>query len=119
MNRRQPRIDAYSFGSIEIDGCTYTADVIILPAGVRSNWWRDQGHTLQPGDLTEVLEASPHVVVIGQGAHGLMKVTEETLIRLNQAGIEAVCAPTARAVEVYSQRSRRGERVAAALHLTC
>jgi len=115
----QPRIDTYSFGHIEIDGRTYNGDVVILPAGVRSDWWREEGHTLKPGDLTDVLEASPHVVVIGQGAHGLMNVTEETLTRLKQAGIEAVCVPTARAVEVYNERSQRGEKVAAALHLTC
>ncbi len=115
----QPRIDTYSFGSIEINGRTYTADVIILPAGVRSDWWRNEGHTLKPGDLSDVLEASPHVVIIGQGAHGLMRVTEETLTCLTQAGIEPVCVPTARAVEVYNERSQRGEKVAAALHLTC
>jgi len=115
----QPRIETYSFGSIEIDGRTYNADVIILPTGVRGNWWRDQGHTLKPGDLTDVLEASPQVVVIGQGAHGLMRVTDDTLTCLEQAGIEVVCVSTTRAVEVYNERSQRGEKVAAALHLTC
>ena len=49
-----PRIDTYVFGRIEIDGCTYTSDVIILPTGVRDNWWRDEGHKLKPGDLKQV-----------------------------------------------------------------
>jgi hypothetical protein len=115
----QPRIGAYSFGRVEIDGRTYTSDVVILPTRVRANWWRDEGHELRPGDLTDVLEASPEVLVVGQGAHGLMKVTDEALACLNQAGIETICMPTAQAVVVFNERARQGGNVAAALHLTC
>lgn len=115
----QPRIDSYEFGRIQIDGQTYTSDVIILPTGVRDNWWRDEGHTLKPADLSPVLEASPEVLVVGQGAHGMMRVSSESLSCLRTAGIEAVCAPTKRAVEMYNERRQRGEGVAAALHLTC
>ncbi len=114
-----PRIGAYGFGRIEIDGQTHTSDVIILPSGLRTNWWRKEGHKLTPADLANVLEASPDVVVIGQGAHGYMKVTDDTLACLKQAGIEAVCMPTSQAVEAYNERMQRGENVAAALHLTC
>ena len=114
-----PRISSYAFGSIEIDGKSFTSDVIILPREVRSNWWRAEGHLLQPEDLAEVLQASPETLVIGQGANGLMKVAPETHTRLNEAGIELVCLPTARAVEAYNERAARGEQVAAALHLTC
>ncbi len=53
-----PRIGAYSFGHIEVDGRTYSSDVVILPSGVRGNWWRNEGHMLKPGDLSDVLEAS-------------------------------------------------------------
>lgn len=49
----------------------------------------------------------------------MMKVTEVTLAWLQQSAIEAVCAPTARAVEIYNERRDQGEAVAAALHLTC
>jgi len=115
----QPGIDAYSFGRIEIDGRTYTSDVIILPTGVRDNWWRKQGHQLDPDDLEIVLDASPEVLVIGQGAQGIMKVMGETLAFLKQANIEAVCLPTPQAVEAYTDRCRQGRTVAAALHLTC
>lgn len=115
----QPRIDAYSFGRIEVDGRTYTSDVVILPTGVKGDWWREEGHMLKPADLAEVLDASPDVLVVGQGAQACMKVAEETLVCLEQAGIKPVCAPTARAVEVYNERAQRGENVVAALHLTC
>lgn len=114
-----PRIGACSFGHIEVDGRTYSSDVVILPSGVRGNWWRNEGHMLKPGDLSDVLKASPDVLVVGQGAHGCMKVTAEALACLKQAGIEPVCMPTGRAVEAYNERVERGENVAAALHLTC
>jgi len=115
----QPRVESYEFGRIEIDGRMYTADVIILPSGVRSDWWREEGHALRPGDLSAVLDDPPKFLVIGQGAHGCMSVTDETLACLEQAGIEAVCAPTGQAVEIYNERCKRGEVVAAAFHLTC
>lgn len=114
-----PRIGSYRFGQIEIDGQTYTTDVIILPAEVSGKWWRDEGHLVKPDDLTDVLEASPDVLVIGQGANGLMKIAPETLARLSEEGIEAVCLPTAPAVEAYNEKAAQGENVAAALHLTC
>ena len=83
------------------------------------NWWRDEGHSLKPGDVADVLEASADVVVIGQGAHECMNVTDETLAYLKQARVVAVCLPTAQAVQAYNERMQRGENVAAALHLTC
>ena len=61
-----PRIDSYEFGRIVIDGQEYTSDVIILPEGVRGNWWRQEGHVLKPGDLSTVLAAGPKALVIGQ-----------------------------------------------------
>lgn len=116
---KHPRIDSYGFGHVEIDGTTYTSDVIILPDGVRGDWWRDEGHSVTRGDLASVVEAGADVLVIGQGAHGCMKVPDETAAWLRESGIEPVAAVTPRAVEAYNQHARRGVSVAAALHLTC
>jgi len=102
-----------------VGGRTCTSDVVILPTGVKDNWRREEGHILKPADLAEVLGVAPAVLVVGQGAQGCMTVTDETLACLEQAGIEPVCAPTPRAVEVYNERALRGENVAAVLHLTC
>jgi len=115
----QPNIETYTFGHIVIDGKKYSADVIILPGDVKSNWWRGEGHVLKPGDLSAVLEASPKILVVGQGAYGYMKVPEETLAHLTEAGIEIICLPTADAVDEYNQRAQQNIPTAAALHLTC
>jgi len=114
-----PKIDAYEMGRIEIDGCTYTSDVLILPDGVKADWWREEAHALKPGDLTAVLEAAPRFLVVGQGARGRLHVTDEAGAYLKGAEIEVIGHSTAEAVTVYNERRRRGEVVAAALHLTC
>ena len=115
---KPPVIESYQFGEIVIDGATYQNDVIILPDGVKPEWWRDKGHILQPQDLDAVLDANPEVLVVGQGASGRMQVTQETRESLDGAGIELIAAPTPDAIETYNQM-RRDRNVAAALHLTC
>jgi hypothetical protein len=113
-----PTIENYRFGAITVDGQRHTRDLIILPERVIGGWWREEGHALHPGDLAAVLEAAPEMLVVGTGAHGMMRVTEEARRTLEEAGIWLVAASTAEAVETYNQL--QGEtRVAAALHLTC
>jgi hypothetical protein len=112
------KIESYQFGRIVIDGQAHYKDVIILPNRVVAGWWRKEGHTLHPQDLEAVFEAAPEVLVVGQGASGLMRVAPETEQALRDAGIELIALPTKQAVETYNRL--RGERaVAAALHLTC
>ncbi|MBE9472531.1 MAG: hypothetical protein IMY75_10535, partial [Chloroflexi bacterium] len=60
----------------------------------------------------------PEVLVVGTGAYGMMRVTEETRRALETAGIRLIAAPTAEAVKTYNEL-REETRVAAALHLTC
>jgi hypothetical protein len=111
-------IDSYRFGQIVVNGQAHHKDVIILPDRVVGGWWRKEGHLLSPDDLQAVIEAAPEVLVVGQGASGMMQVAEETRQALQAANIELIALPTAQAVETYNRL--RGERaVAAALHLTC
>ncbi len=118
MSELPPRIEHYRFGVITVDGQRHTRDLIILPDRVIAGWWRQEGHVLHPGDLTVVFEAAPEVLVVGTGAYGMMRVTEETHRALEAAGIRLIAAPTAEAVKTYNELRER-ERVAAALHLTC
>lgn len=113
-----PVIGEYRFGRIVVDNRTYTTDVIIFPDRVMANWWREEGHSLSPTDLWEVLRDPPDVIVIGQGSAGRMEVPVETRRRLREAGIEVIVAPTAEACQTYN-RLRESRRVVAALHLTC
>ena len=68
--------------------------------------------------LDKVIEAKPEAVVVGQGAHGRMRITAEARERLEGANIEVIAAPTEEACETYSE-IRESRYAAAALHLTC
>jgi hypothetical protein len=65
-----------------------------------------------------VFEAAPEVLVVGQGATGIMRATEEARQALQAAGIELVASSTQEAIEVYNRLCEK-RTVAAALHLTC
>ncbi len=111
-------IDSYEFGRIVIGGETYDADVLIFPDHVRASWWRRAGHTLCLDDIGEILEMSPEVLVVGQGASGLMRVLDEVKEELDRRGIELVCARTSKACDIYNDLSMERKTIAA-LHLTC
>ena len=113
------QINGYKFGSIVIDGETYTDDVIILPSGVEPGWWREEGHSLCMNDLEEVITSHPAVLVIGTGASGNMKVPDEVLDKLKEKNIEPVTARTGKAVDIFNEKAGEGRNVAGAFHLTC
>ena len=113
-----PHVDSYEFGSITIDGASYRRDVVVLPEGVRPDWWRKEGHGLHPDDLAPFMEPRPEVVVIGCGTSGMLRVPNETREWLARQGIDLVALPTGEACERYNELAA-GKRVLAGLHLTC
>ena len=112
-------IDSYKFGNIVIDGKAYSSDCLIFSDSVRADWWRKQGHLLAVEDLQPVITAKPSVLVIGCGASGMMKVSEETRQALQLQNIELIALDTNEAVEKFNELAEKGRDVAAALHLTC
>jgi hypothetical protein len=112
-------IDSYQFGKIVIDGKAYDSDCLILGDSVRSNWWREQGHLLAVEDLQPVIAFQPSILVVGCGASGMMKVSENIGQVLHERDIELFTANTHKAVAKFNELSKKGENVAAALHLTC
>ena len=113
-------IDKYSFGSIRIDGRDYTQDVILLGNEVKGPWWREAGgHVYALQDLADLVAAAPEVVVLGTGYFGRVRVLDESLTALAEAGTEIVVEKTGGAVEYYNRFVADGRDVAAALHLTC
>jgi hypothetical protein len=112
-------IDSYQFGRISVDGVGYSSDIIILADSVQSNWWRRQGHSLSPEDIQSVIAAKPSTLIVGCGASGLMKVTEDTRQILQENDIKLEAHDTHKAVERFNELSQADEDVAAALHLTC
>jgi hypothetical protein len=111
------KIDSYSFGKIVIDGKTYRSDVIIYPNRIKTDWYRIKGHEVSPSDIEEIIEAKPNLLIIGTGAYGLVKISEETKELLSQNNIKLIAKPTKEACEEYNRS--RNEKVITGLHLTC
>ena len=113
-----PEINSYQFGEMVVDGQIHRKDLVILPDGVRPNWWRQQGHRLDVQDLAAVLAARPEVLIVGTGTPGMMRVPEETRKAVADARIGLQVAPSPEACRLYNA-SRSERRTAAAFHLTC
>lgn len=111
-------IEAYKFGEIVISGKTYQSDVIVYPNHVDSQWWRKQGHMLEPDDIRHVIDARPDVIVFGIGQPGFMEVSEKTMAEMNKLNIEAIIMPTDQACKEYN-RIAQNRKAIACLHLTC
>ena len=111
-------IERYSFGSITINGKTYTSDVIVYPDRVDPSWWRKEGHYLRAEDLTVIMDSRPEVLVIGTGYSGVMTAPEETLMIVMSRGIEVRAEKTGKAVGLFNDLQKY-KKVIAALHITC
>ena len=115
------RFDAYSFGSIRVDGVTYEHDVVIDRGRVSkrskkpSKPFRDAyGHT--PLSAAEPLPWSCRRLVIGTGAAGALPVMEEVAREAERRGVELVTLPTERAIELLREDDGGTNAV---LHVTC
>ena len=112
-------IEAYRFGEIVVQGRTYRRDLKIIEGQVKPDWWRKEGHLLQPEDLEDVWSARPQILVVGTGASGVMRVDPRTKKQAEELGIILEAYPTAEAIRRFNQLFQSGTKVAGAFHLTC
>ena len=116
------RIEAFSFGSIRIDGIAYEHDVVIDNGQVRkrkkepSKKFRDAfGHT--PLSIEEKIPwRSCSRLVIGTGTTGALPVMEEVKSEARRRKIDLAIMPTAEAIKELRRSPRRTNAI---LHLTC
>lgn len=116
--RGKMKIESYSFGKMVYGGQTYTSDLIIYPDRVDASWWRQQGHLLQMMDLEEILKENPHILIIGTGYMGVMKVPAPLKKHLKNKGIELHVERSGKAVKLFNSVDKT-KKVIAAFHLTC
>lgn len=111
-------IENYDFGSVWIDGKEHTSDIICYQDKVVS-WWRETGHRVSRNDIVDLVRNNPDVIVIGAGAHGMVKVPDDTRKYIRENDIRLIVKRTDEAVHSYNTLDKNGENVAIAMHLTC
>jgi hypothetical protein len=114
------RFEAFSFGSIRIDGVTYQHDVVIDHGQVRkrkkkpSKPFREAfGHT--PLSAQEDIPWKCRRLVIGTGT-GALPVMEEVKHEAQRRQVELVILPTAEAIAKLNEHP---DQTNAILHVTC
>jgi hypothetical protein len=112
-------IESYSFGGMKVMGENHRNDLKIIDNQILGNWWRREGHALYAEDIDDILYSAVEMLVVGTGAYGGMKVTEEAARAIAARGIKLVAVPTKEAVTVFNNLHAKGKRVAGAFHLTC
>src|SRR5246500_2663020 len=114
------RFEAFSFGSICIDGTTYEHDVVIDRGEIRkrkkkpSKKYREKfGHT--PLSIEEEIPWKCRRLVIGTGT-GALPVMEEVKREAQQRKIDLAILPTAEAIKTLQENSADTNAI---LHVTC
>lgn len=101
------------------NGSLFCRDLKIIGEAVVENWWRKEGHRIDTEDVTDILAASPEVLVVGTGYAGFMEVPSSLRTTLKKKNIRLIAERTPEAVKTFNDLHSRGKRVAAAFHLTC
>jgi hypothetical protein len=119
-------IEDYQFGSIIIDGQTYSQDVEVFWNGQVFDWWRKESHIIDVEDIIDVVGQNPESIVIGTGQSGMVKMSEEARKFIEGRGIKLFIDPTEQAVRTFNIRKEesqeeegRPEKVIGLFHLTC
>jgi hypothetical protein len=114
------RFEAFSFGSICIDGTTYGYDVVIDRGRIRkrkkkpSKRFRDKfGHT--PLSIEEEIPWKCRQLVIGTGT-GALPVMEEVKREAQRRKVRLAILPTTEAIKVLQKNP---DETNAVLHVTC
>ena len=114
------RFEAFSFGSIRIDGVTYEHDVLIDRGRVRKRKKKPSkrfravfGHT--PLSMEEKIPWKCGRLVIGTGT-GALPVMDEVKKEAKRRHVELFILPTAKAIE---ELHKNPEDTNAILHVTC
>jgi hypothetical protein len=112
-------IEHFSFGSIIVNGITYTNDIKIIQGKVIPTWWRKSGHKVTIDDIQDLIDANPDIIVLGKGKPGMMKSTPSVCEFLKEHEIELIEKKTSIAIKTFNLLFKQDKNVCAGFHLTC
>jgi hypothetical protein len=112
------KIESFKFGSITIEGKTYTGDVVVYPDRVDESWLREEEHRPQIREFADIISAEPDILIIGTGYAGVLSIPDQIRNYLTSRGIEVRVDKTKQAIELFNTLQGTG-KIIAALHITC
>ena len=119
-------IEEYKFGSITINGKNYDYDLELRWTGEVLKWWRGESHVVDVKDVERALRQKPDIIVIGKGAMGIVKVTQECQDFIRKQGIELIIDRTEEVVKTFNiileeseEEEGKQEKLIGLFHLTC
>ena len=112
--------EAFSFGSIRINGTSYEHDVVIDRGTIRKRdkkpskkFREDFGHT--PLSAEEQIPWKCHRLVVGTGG-GALPVMKEVKQEARRREVELIVVPTEEAIRILKEGSKNTNAI---LHVTC
>lgn len=113
-------IEKYTFGTMVINGKSYTSDLLISSSsGIHPSWWRKQGHRVEVEDIETVLDENTAQVLLGQGQPGRMIASDRLKTYLAARKIQLFEEPTPAIVERVNVLLKTDDSFVAGFHLTC
>src|SRR5512139_2040956 len=119
------KIDSTEFGSITIDGTTYTHDVLIQLSGEvvkrkkkLSKKYYGTSHIISLEEAEFVYQKGCDTLVLGTGQDGNVKLSPEAAKFFAHHGCRVVLKPTPDAIETYN-KTRRKTKAIGLFHVTC
>ena len=127
-----PRIRNFEWGKIEVDynGMEYRFKDCVLTPNNATEWnWKLDGTEHDPGITIEAIEGNKlldnvDIVILSKGINQVLKTMNETEQYLDEAKknkkiLDYFILQSEQAVDEYTKRVDKGEKVAALFHSTC
>jgi hypothetical protein len=109
-------IKSSTYGSITVDGKTYSHDVYIFPSGKVEE--REYGHTFTKEQIEHLLKEKPEVLVVGKGTSGMAALSDGARSLLEEKGIEIIEGHTPDIRDKFNELAKT-KKLAAIIHVTC
>jgi hypothetical protein len=111
-------IQEYKIGSFLINNKRYLSDIKIV--NKRPFYWNDRNrYNLEESNLNDLFKAKPEVIIIGTGASGMLKVSQDIKEMIKERNTGVVVEPTPQAVKSFNKAVKANLNVAAIMAATC
>jgi hypothetical protein len=112
-------IENYQFGEIKIKGKVFNHDVEVRRNNKVLKWRRAKSHVVDIESVKRAVEQNTEKIIIGSGESGMARATEKAKEFIKGKGIGLMIDTTGRAVEIFNEEIKKGEKAIGLFHLTC